>query len=53
MEAALRAQTCGPRSLPITGEWHWLLERFAEMYGIRATYATLSYLRWVLMCAHV
>ena len=51
MEAALRAQSCGPRCLSIQGAWKWLLERFADVYGIRSTYATLSYLRWILMCA--
>ena len=50
MEAALRAQSCGPRNLPIKGEWQWLLNQFATTYGIRDSYTTLTYLRWILMC---
>ena len=49
MEAALRGQSCGPRSLPIKGEWQWLLKEFAATYGIRDSYANLTFLRWILM----
>ena len=52
MEAALRGQNCGPRNLPIKGEWQWLLDHFAATYGIRESYTKLTYLRWILMCAH-
>lgn len=47
-EAALRAQSCGPNQLVVTGEWHWLLSRFADAYGIREFYTNLSHLRWIL-----
>ena len=51
MEAALRGQNCGPRNLPIKGEWQWLLDQFAAAYGIRGSYTKLTYLRWILMYA--
>ena len=51
MEAALRGQNCGPRKLPIKGEWQWLLDQFAAAYGIRGSYTKLTYLRWILMYA--
>ncbi len=48
LEAALRAQSCGPNQLVVTGEWHWLLSQYANTYGIRDFYARLSHLRWIL-----
>lgn len=48
LEAALRAQGCGPRSLVVVDDWAWLLGAFAGTYGIRPTYATLAHLRWVV-----
>lgn len=48
--AAIRALGCGPRKLPITGEWRWLLAQFASTYGIRNSYAVLTHLRWVMRC---
>jgi hypothetical protein len=48
LDAALRAQSCGPNQLMVTGEWHWLLSQYANAYGIREFYARLSHLRWIL-----
>ena len=33
--AALKAQGCGPRALPLQGPWRWLLDEFAATYGVR------------------
>ncbi|KAK9806759.1 hypothetical protein WJX72_001747 [[Myrmecia] bisecta] len=48
LDAALRAQDCGPRRLAVTGEWKWLLAEFANVYGIRDSYAVLAHLRWMV-----
>lgn len=48
MMAAINALECGPRKLSITGKWKWLLAEFASTYGIRASYAVLSHMRWVM-----
>ena len=51
LDAALRAQACGPRQLTVEGEWAWLLGAFAGTYGVRPSYAVLAHLRWVVRCA--
>lgn len=51
LDAALRAQGCGPRQLTVEGEWAWLLGAFSGTYGVRPTYTTLAHLRWVVRCA--
>jgi len=51
LDAALRAQGCGPRQLTVEGDWAWLLGAFAGTYGVRPSYAVLAHLRWVVRCA--
>ena len=48
LAAAICHQERGRRHLPITSNWAWLLQAFAETYGVRSTYATLSYLGWLV-----
>ncbi|DBB16594.1 TPA: hypothetical protein ACH3X3_014851 [Trebouxia sp. C0006] len=48
LDAALRAQKCGPRQLQVQDEWEWLLSEFASFYGIRQTYTVLAHLRWAI-----
>ncbi|KAK9839863.1 hypothetical protein WJX81_007158 [Elliptochloris bilobata] len=48
LDAALRAQGCGPRQLTVEGEWAWLLGAFAGTYGLRPSYTVLAHLRWVM-----
>lgn len=50
LDAALQAQGCNSRNLAVTGDWEWLLQEFASMYGIRQTYTVLAHLRWVVRC---
>ena len=50
LDAALHALQCGPRKLTITGQWRWLLAKFAVTYGIRESYTNLAHLRWVVKC---
>ena len=50
LDAALQAQGCDSRNLAVTGDWEWLLQEFATLYGIRQTYAVLAHLRWVVRC---
>lgn len=39
---------CDERRLEVSSEWAWLLTAFAGHYGVRANYAVMSHLRWVL-----
>ncbi|KAL3142941.1 hypothetical protein ABBQ38_003227 [Trebouxia sp. C0009 RCD-2024] len=48
LDAALQTQKCGPRNLLVTGDWEWLLNAFADFYGIRHTYTVLAHLRWAI-----
>ena len=48
LSAALRAQRCGRRRLSVSGEWGWLLKKFAASYGIRSSYCQLAHARWIL-----
>ncbi|KAL0049263.1 hypothetical protein WJX82_009993 [Trebouxia sp. C0006] len=48
LAAAIRDQKKGRSDLQITGKWRWLLDAFAETYGVRTIYATLAYLDWVV-----
>ena len=48
LSAALRAQRCGRRRLSVSGEWGWLLRKFAASYGIRSSYCQLAHARWIL-----
>lgn len=48
LEACLVAAGCNASSLAISGPWKWLLDAFAEAYGVHQQYATLSYLCWVV-----
>ena len=48
LAAAIRDQKKGHSDLHIIGKWRWLLDAFAETYGVRTIYATLAYLDWVV-----
>jgi hypothetical protein len=48
LSAALRAQRCSRRRLSVTGEWGWLLKKFASAYGVRDSYCQLAHARWIL-----
>lgn len=48
LSAALRAQRCGHRRLSVSGEWAWLLKKFAASYGVRSSYCRLAHARWIL-----
>jgi hypothetical protein len=41
-------QHCCETRLEVSGEWAWLLEAFASLYGVRSNYAIMCHLRWVL-----
>jgi hypothetical protein len=41
-------QGCNERRLEVNGEWAWLLQAFANHYGVRSNYAVMTHLRWVL-----
>lgn len=41
-------QGCSEKRLEVTGEWAWLLQAFANQYGVRNNYAVMTHLRWVL-----
>lgn len=41
LEAAMRAQHVHPRSLLIEGAWKWLLNEFADYYGVSDAYTKL------------
>ena len=48
LAAAIRDQKKARSNLHITGKWRWLLDAFAETYGVRTIYATLAYLDWLV-----
>lgn len=48
LEASLIACGYGPSSLSLKGPWAWLIDRYAEKYGVRKEYTRLSYLRYVV-----
>ena len=39
LDAALRAQKCGPRQLQVQDEWEWLLSEFAGHPSAQQAYA--------------
>jgi len=39
LDAALRAQKCGPRQLQVQDEWEWLLSEFAGQPSAQQAYA--------------
>ena len=43
LEAVMRAQCACPRNLQIKGSWKWLLNEFADYYGVSDAYAKLRY----------
>lgn len=48
LAAALRSLGSGPRNLDVTDPWRWLLLEFAQNYGVRESYAALTYLLWAV-----
>lgn len=46
LEGTMRAQQFHCRNLRLTGHWKWLLDAFAEYYGVSDSYAKLRYLRY-------
>ncbi|KAG9448831.1 hypothetical protein H6P81_008796 [Aristolochia fimbriata] len=51
LEAALRAQRFHSRNLRLHGPWKWLLDEFAEYYGVTDAYTKLRYLSYVMEVA--
>ncbi|XP_043698706.1 uncharacterized protein LOC122649572 isoform X2 [Telopea speciosissima] len=51
LEAALRAQHFHPRNLRLHGPWRWLLNEFADYYGVSDSYTKLRYLSYVMNVA--
>lgn len=49
LEGAMRAQHFHSRNLRLNGPWKWLLDAFADYYGVSNSYAKLRYLNviWV------
>lgn len=45
LEGAMRAQHFHSRNLRLNGTWKWLLDAFAEYYGVSESYAKLRYLK--------
>ena len=43
LEAAMRSQRFHSRNLQIHGPWKWLLNEFAEYYGVSDAYTKLRY----------
>lgn len=48
LHASSCLQGCSEKQLEVTGEWAWLLQAFANHYGVRNHYAVMTHLRWVL-----
>ncbi|XP_020234326.1 uncharacterized protein LOC109814331 isoform X2 [Cajanus cajan] len=48
LEGAMRAQHFHSRNLRLNGPWKWLLDAFADYYGVSNAYAKLRYL-WHVM----
>ncbi|KAK7258316.1 hypothetical protein RIF29_23889 [Crotalaria pallida] len=51
MEGAMRAQHFHSRNLRLNGPWKWLLDAFADYYGVSDSYAKLRYLLHVMNVA--
>ena len=45
LEGAMRAQHFHSRNLRLDGPWRWLLDAFADYYGVSDLYAKLRYLQ--------
>ena len=43
LEAAMRAQHFHPKNLHMNGIWKWLLNEFANYYGVSEAYTKLRY----------
>lgn len=46
LEVAMRVQQFQRRNLHITGPWKWLLQEFAEYYGVSDAYRNLRSACW-------
>ncbi|XP_072963151.1 uncharacterized protein [Typha angustifolia] len=51
LEAAMRAQDFHPKKLHIAGSWMWLLNEFADYYGVSDSYRKLRYLSCIMNVA--
>ncbi|KAE8075472.1 hypothetical protein FH972_014188 [Carpinus fangiana] len=51
LEAAMRAQRFHSRNLWLHGHWKWLLNEFADYYGVSDSYTKLRYLSHVMNVA--
>ncbi|XP_027940436.1 uncharacterized protein LOC114194437 isoform X1 [Vigna unguiculata] len=51
LEGAMSAQHFHSRNLRINGHWKWLLDAFADYYGVSNSYAKLRYLLHVMNVA--
>ncbi|KAK7299810.1 hypothetical protein RJT34_10638 [Clitoria ternatea] len=51
LEGAMRAQLFHSRNLRLNGPWKWLLDAFADYYGVSNSYAKLRYLSHVMNVA--
>ncbi|TKY57527.1 hypothetical protein E2542_SST21978 [Spatholobus suberectus] len=51
LEGAMRAQYFHSRNLRLNGPWKWLLDAFADYYGVSNSYAKLRYLLHVMNVA--
>ncbi|KAK7371807.1 hypothetical protein VNO80_05172 [Phaseolus coccineus] len=51
LEGAMSAQHFHSRNLRINGHWKWLLDTFADYYGVSNSYAKLRYLLHVMNVA--
>ncbi|KAI4308594.1 hypothetical protein L6164_031650 [Bauhinia variegata] len=51
LEGAMRAQNFHSRNLRLNGPWKWLLDSFADYYGVSDAYTKLRYLLHVMKVA--
>ncbi|KAJ1383867.1 hypothetical protein SESBI_43006 [Sesbania bispinosa] len=51
LEGAMRSQRFHSRNLRLNGPWKWLLDAFADYYGVSDSYAKLRYLLHVMNVA--
>ncbi|KAF9589946.1 hypothetical protein IFM89_029562 [Coptis chinensis] len=51
LESAMRAQHFNVRNLRLHGPWKWLLNEFADYYGVSDSYTKLRYLSYVMTVA--
>ncbi|KAF6141359.1 hypothetical protein GIB67_008536 [Kingdonia uniflora] len=51
LESAMRAQHFHPRNLRIHGPWKWLLNNFADYFGVSDSYTKLRYLSYTMNVA--